>query len=98
MYIMFKNTCCKLTIEIDLISYWWFSCEHILVYNVANNVSIIHIISVTKYRDAQIDRVISIVQVICQYLSGIKREALQKNNGISNLILVANILYQIIHM
>ena len=40
--IMFENTWCKLTIEIDLISYWWFNCEHILVFYATNNVSMIH--------------------------------------------------------
>ena len=61
-YIMFENTCCKLSIGIDLISYRWFNFENILVFYAANNVAMIHRFSVTKYRDAQI-YFVSIVQV-----------------------------------
>ena len=63
IYIMLENTCWKITIGIDLIRDRWSNCKHIPVFYAANNVSMINRISVTRYRDAQINRVIPIDQV-----------------------------------
>ena len=65
--------------------------------SIANNVSMIHRISIKKCRDAQINRVKSIVQVsaLQTYIMLIfirnKKGSFAKNNGIVNLILVTNI-------
>ena len=95
---MYKNNSCKLTIEIDLISYRWFIFEHIPVFYAANNVSMIHWISITKYRQDKINRVISIIQVSALQTNMMsisirnKKISFAKKNRIGNLILVANIL------
>ena len=96
---MLENTFCKLIIGINLKSYWWFNCEQVLVFYAANNISMIHRISIRKYRDAQINCLISIVQIsaLQAYMMSIfiknKKGSLQKDNGIVNLILVVNILF-----
>ena len=95
---MFENIFCKLTIGIDLISYKWFNCKLILVFYAANTVSMIHRISITKCGDAQINRVMSIVQVsaLQTYMISIvirNEKGSFAKKAIVNIILVSNILY-----
>ena len=96
---MFQNTYCKLTIGKDSISYQTFNCEHILVFNAADNVSMIHQISITECRDDQINRAISIFQVpavhtfmMSIFIRNKKGSFAKINNAIVNPVLVTNIL------